>query len=243
MDNRLVMNQLRRIDMDAFPSDKRIGDEEIRTYLTNKDYRCALSYINNGKTNVIIGFALYRPSGLQKQSYQGHLYRIGIRNGWQKTGKGSALLTQVIKDLRQLGKTELTLTYSNDALGFYQKYADENKGMGISIKQIVANYYAIELGANNMAREMSSSHLVEQRASAAMNVVKERRGGIDLTPANLHVQTQNSNGEIKFHLNAALLARLQNASGFVPVVISIKPLNSLRRFLGIRENFSAASVK
>ena len=243
MDTRLVMNQLRRIDMDAFPSDKRIGDEEIRTYLTNKDYRCALSYINNGKTNVIIGFALYRPSGLQKQSYQGHLYRIGIRNGWQKTGKGSALLTQVIKDLRQLGKTELTLTYSNDALGFYQKYADENKGMGISIKQIVANYYAIELGANNMAREMSSSHLVEQRASAAMNVVKERRGGIDLTPANLHVQTQNSNGEIKFHLNAALLARLQNASGFVPVVISIKPLNSLRRFLGIRENFSAASVK
>ncbi|MDO8675272.1 MAG: nucleoside monophosphate kinase [Candidatus Omnitrophota bacterium] len=58
-------------------------------------------------------------------------------------------------------------------------------------------------------------------------------GGIDLTPANLYLQTSNSGGQIKFHIDPAILQQLQNASGFVPVIINIQPLNNLPEFLGI----------
>ena len=59
----------------------------------------------------------------------------------------------------------------------------------------------------------------------------DKTGGIDLTPANLNLQTQNSNGEIKFHMDPAMLAQLQNAPGFVPVIINIQPLKNLQQFL------------
>ena len=66
--------------------------------------------------------------------------------------------------------------------------------------------------------------------NAAMGAIK---GGIDLTPANMHLHTQNSNGEIKFQMDPAMLKQLQNAPGFVPVIINIQPLGSLRDFLGL----------
>ena len=59
------------------------------------------------------------------------------------------------------------------------------------------------------------------------------KGGIDLTPANMNVRIQNKGGEIKFHLNPAMLAQLQNALGFVPVIISIQLMTNLRAFLGL----------
>jgi len=71
------------------------------------------------------------------------------------------------------------------------------------------------------------------------------RGGIDLTPANMNLQTKmdsrfrgNDNGGfgdnyggIKFHLDPAMLQELQNAPGFVPVIINVQPLGDLRKFL------------
>ena len=61
------------------------------------------------------------------------------------------------------------------------------------------------------------------------------KGGIDLTPANMNLQTKNAGEGIKFHMDAALLAQLQNAPGFVPVIINIQPLIDIRSFLGIKE--------
>jgi len=60
-------------------------------------------------------------------------------------------------------------------------------------------------------------------------------GGIDLTPANMNLRTQNNGGEIKFHLDAALLRQLQNALCFVPVIINIQPVVNLRTFLGLTD--------
>ena len=61
-------------------------------------------------------------------------------------------------------------------------------------------------------------------------------GGIDLTPANMNLQTQNNGGSIQFHLDSAQLQQLQNASGFVPVIINIQPMTNLRVFLGLTDN-------
>jgi len=66
-----------------------------------------------------------------------------------------------------------------------------------------------------------------------------KKGGIDLTRANMNLQTQSSGGEIKFHLDPAQLAQLQNAPGFVPVIINIQPMINLRRFLGLNIQQSA----
>jgi len=60
-------------------------------------------------------------------------------------------------------------------------------------------------------------------------------GGIDLIPANNVLQIQNTGQAIKFHIDAAQLAQLQNAPGFVPVIINIQPINNLREFLGLNE--------
>jgi hypothetical protein len=79
------------------------------------------------------------------------------------------------------------------------------------------------------------------------------RGGIDLTPTHMNVQVKtgspannnewpvrdprtldNDNGSkegIKFHLSPAMLARLRDARGFVPVIVSIRPMTDLRGFL------------
>ena len=59
----------------------------------------------------------------------------------------------------------------------------------------------------------------------------ENLGGIDLTPAHMNVQTQNSNGGIKFYLNPAMLAQLRNAPGLIPVIIKMQPLKNLKAFL------------
>jgi len=58
-------------------------------------------------------------------------------------------------------------------------------------------------------------------------------GGINMAPANMDLQIQNAGGAIKFHMDPAMFQRLQNAPGFVPVIISVKPLGDLQRFLGI----------
>ena len=55
---------------------------------------------------------------------------------------------------------------------------------------------------------------------------------------NVQVKTESSlepadTGEIKFNIDPAMLQRLQNAPGFVPVIINIQPTNNLREFLGV----------
>jgi hypothetical protein len=60
-------------------------------------------------------------------------------------------------------------------------------------------------------------------------------GGIDLTPVNMHLQTQNNGINIKFQLDPAMLQQLQNAPGFVPVIINIQPLKSVSDFLGLSQ--------
>ena len=61
------------------------------------------------------------------------------------------------------------------------------------------------------------------------------KGGIDLTQANMHLQTQNAGKSIKFHIDLAMLEQLRNSPGFAPVIINIQPLKSLSEFLGINQ--------
>ena len=66
----------------------------------------------------------------------------------------------------------------------------------------------------------------------------QKNGGIDLTSAHMNLQTEidsRDNAGIQFHLDPAMLAQFQGAPGFVPVIISIKPLKSLHGFLELSD--------
>ena len=75
------------------------------------------------------------------------------------------------------------------------------------------------------------SSMPEGPSNAAM--INTNPGGIDLTTAHMNIKTENKGGEIKFHINPAMLRQLQNAPGFVPVIINIQPLKDIPAFLGI----------
>ena len=62
------------------------------------------------------------------------------------------------------------------------------------------------------------------------------KGGIDLTAGKTPLEIQNSGSGIKFHMDPAMLQRLKDVPGFVPVIISVKPLVDLPGFLGLQNN-------
>ena len=81
-------------------------------------------------------------------------------------------------------------------------------------------------------------HSVEIKNETMRKLKTSKRtstGGINLSPANKVLQIQNGGMGIKFHITAAQLAQLQNAPGFVPVIISIQPMLNLREFLGLNQ--------
>ena len=73
----------------------------------------------------------------------------------------------------------------------------------------------------------SSLYIRHVRDHAQMS---DRRGGIDLT-SDKALSVQNNGQGIKFHIDSAQRAQLQDASGFVPVIINIQPMTDLRQFL------------
>ncbi|MBF0571813.1 MAG: hypothetical protein HQL12_08045 [Candidatus Omnitrophica bacterium] len=92
------------------------------------------------------------------------------------------------------------------------------------VREIVEN----RLLATGIAENPNS---INSQGDKAMKI-DLKKGGIDLTPANMSLQTKNNGGEIKFHLDPAMLQQLQNALGFMPVIINIRPMDNLREFLG-----------
>ncbi len=72
--------------------------------------------------------------------------------------------------------------------------------------------------------------------------INDRKGGIDLTPGNLNLQTRGADsrlyvdsGSIQFNLDPAMLVKLKNAPGFEPEIINIQFVTSLDGFLEISE--------
>ena len=87
-----------------------------------------------------------------------------------------------------------------------------------------------EIGYHDKTR---ASQYKAKQAGKISDKAMNAPGGIDLTSANMHLQTQNNNGEIKFHMDPAMLEQLKSATGFVPVIINVRPLSSVATFLGI----------
>ena len=63
-----------------------------------------------------------------------------------------------------------------------------------------------------------------------------QKGGIDLNTDKMDLEARNQGEPIRFKVDAAQIKALQDAPGFMPVIINISPLIDLRMFLGLTEN-------
>jgi hypothetical protein len=77
----------------------------------------------------------------------------------------------------------------------------------------------------------SSRRLVDALNTALSDVAMQSPGGIDFNSAKVDLQVRNGAQAIKFHIDPAQLAQLQDAPGFTPVIINIRPMNNLKAFL------------
>ncbi len=179
-------------------------------------------------------------------------------------GLGSALLTKVIRDQLAMGRVALDLrdAESTRALSFYYKYTGSEYRTGYSFRPstihgpgdikfpeytknpMILSVYDFQRAVPyipadaNAAKAPDSAMSVPEDSSSVFTKGKadlNKNGGIDLTHANMNLQTQNNGGEIKFHIDPAMLQQLQNAPGFTPVIINIQPMKDLKVFLGIGE--------
>ncbi len=113
------------------------------------------------------------------------------------------------------------------------------------MKQISADFYAFQ-----KAPDSNSLISTQPRGDMLFTVEKTnglqksppsdnaQTGGIDLTPANKILQTQNGGVGIKFHVDQAQLAQWQKVPGVIIESITIQPLVSLSAFLGLADSHS-----
>jgi hypothetical protein len=101
-------------------------------------------------------------------------------------------------------------------------------GTGIGEAQIKSGMHKFSF------MEKLDGEVWERRDPAMIHQPSDKTGGIDLTSTKALFIENNGQG-IKFHIDPAMLKQLQNAPGFVPVIINIQPMTDLRKFLGISE--------
>ncbi len=123
----------------------------------------------------------------------------------------------------RLNKKVIILTGKNAV--YWIKQHEENEGL---IEPVVKEV----LGIGPVMVEL---HL-KMKAKTDEAALAQDLGGIDLSVVNKYLKVQNNGEEIKFHIDAAMLQQLQNAPGFVPVIISIQPMRNLKMFLGLDDN-------
>lgn len=112
------------------------------------------------------------------------------------------------------------------------------QGLGLSMmKGVLENNYGGSITFESEEGKGTTFTLhIPNKAGTSDRAIIVKNGGIDLAHANTYLQTKNAGQGIKFHLDPAMLAQLQKASGFTPVIINIQPLNSLPAFLGLKDS-------
>ena len=84
------------------------------------------------------------------------------------------------------------------------------------------------------ARENLTELLKEQgrEGDLAMAAAKVKHGGIDLNSDKMNLQLKNNGSKIQLHIDPAMLRKLQDVRGFIPIIINIQPLVDLQMLLG-----------
>jgi len=195
----------------AFRSAVFPAGQRDRAMTTKEDAKMKLDQVIDGSA-----FLINRVGGAE-ENYVSYLFN------------GGALILNVINFLEYKGSLKLQsrITKISFEVGEWYIY--------LNVRGNCMNLFADYSSSNGFSKEAVSilKSLREEWSDSAMLV----KGGIDLTPGKMNLQTKmappqaGDNGGVKFHLDPAMLQQLQNASGFVPVIINVQPLTDLRGFL------------
>ncbi|MBI4309765.1 MAG: hypothetical protein HY591_05490 [Candidatus Omnitrophica bacterium] len=107
----------------------------------------------------------------------------------------------------------------------FQKFQLDNDKKAVFIANLEKHFLHVLLG--QVQKEIA------QGADPADSAMSGQKGGIDLTPEHMDLQTAGGQGGVKFNVDLAMLKQLQNAPGFVPLIINIQPVTDLPMFLGV----------
>ncbi|MBF0489352.1 MAG: metallophosphoesterase [Candidatus Omnitrophica bacterium] len=163
-----------------------------------------------------------------------------------KAGYGEGEYNAIYRKFNQLGIDQelinkLKSSEVKKALDSFKDAAmfGAKNNSGILLSSVLSA--AVMSGVGGMASinpfaELENARFVPHQENVNLNRKsreKLEKGGVDLNAVNDNLQVKNSGEEIKFHLNPAQLAQLQNASGFTPVIIDIQPMTNIKLFLGL----------
>ena len=183
----------------------------------------------------------------------GWVYKLNLISGDESASiqlfSIKAIINNEGKRVKQNVGTIQISKNTRNPVAFEMREKDKNQGIEIKLntklKSLVLQARPIPIpNLDNLhpneqeIEDLFSASLKKNKVNLAQittQVKKSNAGGIDLTPANMHLQVKNNYGAIKFHINPAMLKEFQNAPGLTPVIIHIQPLTDLRRFLGLTD--------
>jgi hypothetical protein len=152
------------------------------------------------------------------------------------------------KDVKNRKRIIDKLNYALVIIDFYFRKHEDAKMMAFirqseNFDEILAiapagfQQHIAKAGIQPKDHELLMRHWDQFTPDAAMRAGSSRKadnvGGIDLTAGQMPLKIRNSGPGIKFHLDPTLVQQLQNAPGFLPVIINIQPLKDLSVFLGL----------
>lgn len=115
------------------------------------------------------------------------------------------------------------------------QYFALNALLDVVHERVVSDVDAAGLDYRDQGLGVREQNIVGNEGRGTMDVERDV-GGIDFNPQNLDLRTSTSGGSgIDIQIDPAELERLQNAPGFMPMIINIQPLQSLPLFLGLNE--------
>jgi hypothetical protein len=156
--------------------------------------------------------------------------------GWhQKGGKGEDRYIKVSDVLKKtwVGALHSTSGFSNGMQISVNSYANP-KVMKYGLEALEQLKKKSQSLSSAGKRSFDPFYLTSYKPDPAQRPVEKNfDGGIDFNSGRLDLQVQNAGGAMKFDFDPAMLKRLEALPGFSPVIISIKPLSSVRDFLGV----------
>ncbi len=221
-----ILDQLATLNSLVSSLNKKFLRNECRRGLELENTR--FIFLTDDVHEKIFGYVLAGKQGTTKAFIT--VLVVTNEEGYRGRGLGALLFKKMLDRLDKEGVREVILVATGNSVNFYRRVL----GPYSDLDGVVSKTPNSE---GDRKIQIDIPTLYERHpgfkiyADGAMAV----KGGIDLT-SDKALSVQNNGQGIKFHLDPAMLQQLQNAPGFVPVIINIQPLTNLRQFLGLEES-------
>jgi ADP-heptose:LPS heptosyltransferase len=170
-------------------------------------------------------------------------YRVKeVAEGLQAKGYDPQKITLHHANMRDMKEeikddsTDLVYGFGLEGVGLL----DIDQGLAQELVRVLApggiSYLIAKPNADALAVLQQSGQIFKYSEKGSLLVFKKNatKGGIDFNTDKINLDVQNSGETIRYNIDPAMVQQLQNATGFMPVIIDIHPTGSLLQFLGMK---------